>query len=323
MTPSVPLFPPIPLAEWADTKDTLHRYAQIVGKIRLDQSPGRNHWWNVPFHLTGRGITTRPMGVDPIFAIDFDLVDHRLEVCTISGDRVSFALPGLSVATFYDRLLAALASLGIDVSIRPVPFDLADTTPFAEDTAHASYDPFWVTRYWQVLSQVAMVLEQFAGRTCGKTSPVHHFWHTFDLAVTRFSDRRVTHPPDVDPVTREAYSHEVISVGFWFGDNNVPEPAFYAYAAPEPDGLIEEPLRPREASWVESRGAHLALLRYEDARTTEDARATVLDFYESVYQAAATRAGWDLDRLRWPQDSTSAVQEGSPREGVPPEGREE
>jgi len=292
------MFPSIPLAEWADTKETLHRYAQVVGKIRLDQGPDRNHWWNVPFHLTGRGLTTRPMGVDRVFAIDFDLVDHRLQVDTLAGDRASFALPGLSVAEFYRRLLAALASLGIEVAIRPVPYDLADSTPFAEDTTHASYDRFWVNRYWHVLSQVALVLEEFAGRSYAKTSPVHHFWHTFDIAVTRFSDRRVPHPPSVDRVTREAYSHEVISAGFWFGDDNVPEPAFYAYAAPEPAGLTEEPLRPAPARWVDSRGAHLALLRYDDARAAADPRATVLDFYESAYVGAATRAGWDLDALR-------------------------
>jgi Family of unknown function (DUF5996) len=305
MTSPVPLFPPIPLAEWADTKETLHRYLQIVGKIRLGESPRRNHWWNVPFHLTGRGITTRPMGLDPVFAIDLDFVDHRLEVAAITGNRVSFPLPGLSVAAFYDRLLSALHSLGISVSIRPVPFDLADATPFAQDTAHAAYDPFWATRYWQVLSQVAIVLEEFAGRTTAKTSPVHHFWHTFDLAVTRFSDRRVEQPADADPVSREAYSHEVISAGFWFGDANVPEPAFYAYAAPEPAGLTEEPLRPRQAQWVDSRGAHLALLRYDDARASADPHATVLDFYESAYVAGATRAGWDLERLRWPQDASA------------------
>ena len=301
MTTQVPLFPPIPLAEWADTKDTLHRYAQIVGKVRLDQSPRRNHWWNVAFHVTGRGITTRPMGLDPTFAIDFDFVDHRLEVSSITGDRLSFALPGLSVAAFYERLLATLAALGVTVSIRPVPYDLPDAIPFADDNSHKMYDPFWVTRYWQVLSQVALVLEEFAGRTSTKTSPVHHFWHGFDLAVTRFSDRRVQHPQNVDPVTREAYSHEVISSGFWFGDANVPEPAFYGYTAPEPAGLTEEPLRPDTARWIDSRGAHLAMLRYDDARASGDPRATVLDFYESAYVAGATRAGWDLEGVRWPQ----------------------
>jgi hypothetical protein len=296
--PSVPLFPPIPLASWVETKQTLHRYLQIVGKIRLDQSPYRNHWWNVPLHLTGRGLTTRPMGADPVFAIDLDLVDHRLELSTLAGDRVSFSLTGLSVAAFYERLLDGLGRLAIAVSFRPVPFDLPDPTPFAEDTTHATYDPFWVTRYWEVLSQVALVLEEFAGRSYAKTSPVHHFWHTFDLAVTRFSDRRVPQPPDVDPVTREAYSHEVISFGFWFGDDQVPEPAFYAYAAPEPAGLTDEPLRPAAARWIDSRGAHLALLPYDAARASADPRATVLDFYESAYLGAATRAGWDVDGLR-------------------------
>lgn len=294
------LFPPMPLAAWADTKETLHRFAQIVGKIRLDQAPPRNHWWHIPFHLTGRGTTTRPMGSDPIFAIDFDFVDHRLVVATSTGDRASFSLQGLSVASFYDRLLATLASLQIRFSIRPVPFDLADSTPFPEDTGHASYDPAWVQRYWLVLSQVAQVLEQFAGRSYAKTSPVHHFWHTFDLAVTRFSDKRVDHPDTVDAVTREAYSHEVISFGFWFGDENVPEPAFYSYTSPEPPGLTDEPLRPAAASWVPNRGAHLALLRYDDARAADDPRGEVLDFLESAYAAGARRAGWDAERLRCP-----------------------
>lgn len=294
------MFPPIPLAEWVDSKETLHRFAQIVGKIRLAQGPPRNHWWHVPLHLTGRGLTSRPMGSDPIFAIDFDFVAHRLIVNSVAGDTVSFPLPGLSVAAFYARLLAALGALGIDVTIRPVPFDLPDGTPFAEDTDHASYDPMWVNRYWQVLGQVALVLEEFAGRSYAKTSPVHHFWHSFDLAVTRFSDKRVDHPDTTDRVTREAYSHEVISAGFWFGDDNVPEPAFYSYTAPEPPGLTDEPLVPSQARWVESRGTHLALLRYDDARLSADPRGTVLAFYESAYRAGATRAGWDAELLSTP-----------------------
>jgi Family of unknown function (DUF5996) len=297
----VSVFPPIPLAEWADTKDTLHRFVQIVGKVRLANAPARNHWWHVPMHLTGRGLTTRPMGLDPVFAVDLDLVDHRLEIAVADGRRASFPLPGLSVAAFHRQLLGTLASLGLPDTLEvPVPFDLRDRTPFAEDEHHAAYDRAWVTRYWVVLGQVAQVLEEFAGRSYAKTSPVHHFWHTFDLAVTRFSDRRVSQPDTVDPVTREAYSHEVISAGFWFGDDTVPEPAFYCYTAPEPPGLTEEPLRPAAARWVDSRGAHLALLTYEDARTAADPRATVLDFLESAYAAGARRAGWDLDALRSP-----------------------
>jgi hypothetical protein len=295
------LFPPIPLAEWADTKETVHRFLQVVGKLRLAHGPRRNHWWHVPFHLTGRGVTTRPMGLDPVFAVDLDFVDHRLEIAAGTGARTSFALPGLSVAGFYTRLLQSLSALGLPATVdRPLPFDLADRTPFAEDERHAAYDPAWVTRYWQVLGQVGQVLEEFAGRSYAKTSPVHHFWHTFDLAVTRFSDRRVDQPAAVDPVTREAYSHEVISSGFWFGDDQVREPAFYSYTAPEPAGLADEPLRPAAARWIDSRGAHLALLPYEAVREAADPRAAVLDFLESAYAAGARRAGWDVAALRCP-----------------------
>ncbi|MGH3824202.1 MAG: DUF5996 family protein [Pseudonocardiaceae bacterium] len=291
------LFPPMPLKAWTDTKETLHRFAQVVGKVRLAASVRRNHWWNVPFHLTGRGITTRPMGRDPIFAIDFDFVAHQLHVCSITGQAMSFPLAGQSVAAFYQNMMQALTALGIDARIEhPYPFDLPDAgRPFAEDTEHAAYDPAWATRYWQVLSQVNLVLEEFASGFSGKISPVHHFWHTFDVALTRFSDRRIDHPPDVDPVTREAYSREVISFGFWFGDDNFPAPAFYSYTAPEPTGLIDEPLQPAAARWVEQRGGRLAVLPYDDARVQADPKAAVLEFYESAYRAGAKRAGWDTD----------------------------
>ncbi|MFG3690176.1 DUF5996 family protein [Micromonospora sp. NPDC047740] len=292
------LFPPIPLSAWADSKETVHRFTQIVGKIRLNQAPPRNHWWHVPFHLTGRGITSRPMGRDLVFAIDFDFVDHRLAINTLAGQTASFPLPGLSVAAFHERLFTALSHLDIRAHIQATPYHLPDSIPFAEDTTHAAYDPYWVNRYWQVLSQVGLVLEEYAARCNAKTSPVHHFWHTFDIAVTRFSGRQVPQPDTVDPVTREAYSHEVISAGFWFGDKNIPEPAFYSYTAPEPDGLTEEPLQPARARWVENRGAHLALLTYDDARATTDPRATVLAFLESAYQAGAHHAGWDTSKLR-------------------------
>jgi hypothetical protein len=295
---SHPLFPGIPYLSWRGTLATVHRFAQLVGKIRLAASPRRNHWWNVPFHLTGRGITTRPMGRDPIFAIDFDFLDHRLDIATVEGVRHSFALPGLSVAEFTAQLTHGLTAAGVDVTIeRPHPFDLPDAhRPFADDTEHRTYDTAAVTRYWQVLSQVNLLLEEFAGRWSGKTSPVHHFWHTFDIAVTRFADKLVEHPPTTDPVTREAYSREVISFGFWFGDDTFPEPAFYSYTTPEPDGLTDEPLHPDTAAWAERRGSHLAVLRYEDIRSLPDPHGTVLDFYESAYQAGARRAGWDQAR---------------------------
>jgi hypothetical protein len=301
----VELLAPLPLASWADTKETLHRYLQVVGKIRLSASPRRNHWWNVPFHLTGRGLTTRPMGLvdgNPVFTIDFDLVGHELVVQALDGETISFPLAGQSVAAFYRRTLDALRAIGVAVHIEhPHPFDLPDAArPFEDDTEHAAYDAARVTRYWQLLSQVNLVLEEFAAGFSGKVSPVHHFWHTFDIAHTRFGDRRVDQPPENDPVTREAYSREVISFGFWFGDPDMPEPAFYSYTAPEPAGLADEPLRPDAARWVPRGASHLAVLPLSAIQASQDRRGSVLGFYESAYQAGARKAGWDIDRFACP-----------------------
>ncbi|QMU70685.1 DUF5996 family protein [Streptacidiphilus sp. P02-A3a] len=295
------LFPPLPLESWRDTKETLHRFAQVVGKLRLAGSTRRNHWWNVPFHLTGQGITTRPMGPTgdgDAFCVDFDLVAHRLVLRTLSGREESFPLAGHSVARFYQDTMDALDHLGIEVEPALChPYDLPDAArPFADDDEHHSYDPAAVNRYWVILSQVALLLEQHAAGYSGKTSPVHHFWHTFDLAVTRFSDRVVEPAPDADPVTREAYSREVISAGFWFGDDNVPAPAFYSYTAPEPPGLADRPLRPPAATWTANRGAHLAVLGYEDVRAAADPWQTALDFLDSAYRAGAELAGWPRAR---------------------------
>lgn len=246
---------------------------------------------------------------NPIFTVDFDFVDHRLAVMTLDGEERSFPLPGQSVASFYDQSLAALAALGVRVNIAvPRPFDLPDADrPFAEDTEHATYDPVAANRYWRVLSQVASVLEEFAAGFSGKASPVHHFWHTFDIAHSRFSGRRVDQPRQADPVTREAYSSEVISSGFWFGDDTFAEPAFYSYTAPEPAGLTEAPLSPASAQWVARGDSHLAVLRYEAARAEADPRAAVLAFYESAYQAGAQRAGWDIAALACPGGITDPV----------------
>jgi hypothetical protein len=299
------LFPPIPYESWRPCKETLHRFAQIVGKVRLAASPRRNHWWNVPFHLTGRGITTRPMGLTDagdFFCVDFDLVAHRLIVATGEGAEHSFHLPGLSVGEFHRRLRGAFDALGIEVDIAvPHPFDLPDAgRPFADDEEHRGYDPANVTRYWQVLSQVNLVLEEYAARWSGKTSPVHHFWHTFDIAVTRFSPREVEQPASVDPVTREAYSREVISAGFWFGDPSFPDPAFYSYTAPEPDGLAGEPLEPAAAYWYPRAGSHLAILEYDAARAAAHPRETVLGFLDGAFRAGARLAGWDAAKEACP-----------------------
>jgi Family of unknown function (DUF5996) len=292
------LFPPLEYSEWSDTLATVHRFSQVAGKLRLAHSPRRNHWWNVPFHLTGRGITTRPMGLDPTFALDFDYLAHRLRVDTIDGRSAAFGLAGHSVATFHAELTRMLAAVGVDPAAIAAarPFDLPDADRrFADDTEHAAYDPAAAGRYWRILAQVNVVLEEFAGRFSGKTSPVHHFWHTFDIAVTRFADVVVDQPASADPVTREAYSREVVSSGFWFGDPTFPQPAFYSYTAPEPAGLAEAAL-PEPACWLERGGSHLAVLRYDDARTAPDPKRAVLDFLEAAYRAGAERAGWDIDR---------------------------
>ncbi|MFE6845324.1 DUF5996 family protein [Streptomyces sp. NPDC057686] len=306
------LFPAIPLSEWRDSKETLHRFTQIVGKIRLASSVRRNHWWNVPFHVTGRGVTTRPMGGtggNPVFTMDFDFVDHRLTVSSLDGSTASFPLAGQSVSSFYRETLAALDGVGVAVTVaHPRPYGLPGTQrPFAEDTEHASYDPFWVNRHWRVLSQVGLVLEEFASGFSGKISPVHLFWHSFDIAVTLFSDRSVEMGASVDPVTREAYSREVISAGFWFGDDASPRPAFYAYAAPEPDGLSGHPLRPAAAHWAERGISRLAVLDYDEARGSANPRETVLDFYESLYRTAAGLAGWDVERQACPGGITDLL----------------
>lgn len=292
-------FPPIPLEAWRPTKETIHRFTQIVGKVRLASMPYRNHWWNVPLYPDGRGITTGLMGRDGrLFEIAFDFVDHELVVTTLDGRSRGFDLEGLSVAGFYSELMDTLDEVDRAVSIVPRPFDLPDTTPFPEDEAHAAYDPEWAGRYWWVLSQVGMVLSEFAGRHVGKTSPVHHFWHTFDLALTFFSGREAPLPDDVDPVTREAYSHEVISFGFWFGDDNVPEPALYSYTAPEPPGLADRPLVPEGARWIESRGSHLAVLPYEVVRQVPDPAGAMLDFYASAFEAGAALTDWPVGLQR-------------------------
>ncbi len=300
------LFPAFPWTGWSETQATVHRFAQMVGKVRLASSPRRNHWWNVPFHVTGRGITTRPMGLDPTFTIDFDFVGHRLSVDTVDGWSSSFSLLGRSVAGFHAELVRTLAAVGVgDIGLAAArPFDLPDADrPFALDEEHATYDPAAVTRYWQVLSQAGQVLEEHAQNFAGKTSPVHHFWHTFDIAVTRFADTAVDQPATTDPVTREAYSREVVSAGFWFGDPNFPEPAFYSYTAPEPAGIADQPL-PHGGRWLARGASHLAVLTYEQVRASTDRRGAVLDFYEAAYRAGATLAGWDVTGLACPDGIT-------------------
>lgn len=289
-------FPALPLDEWRATKNTLHLYAQIVGKIRLALFPRTNHWWNVTLYVSTCGLTTRaiPYGYGNV-EIEFDFIAHSLRITTSNGGRREFALhDGLAVAEFYSKVFAALAELGIDVKIWAVPYEAPSTEPFATDTGNASYNKEYVERFWRILVGIDSIFEEFRGRFLGKSTPVHLFWHSFDLVITRFSGRTAPMREGAGVVEREAYSHEVISFGFWAGDNNVPAPAFYAYTAPAPEGLYDEPLQPDTASW--SNG--LALLMYDDVRKAESPRNMVLDFLESAYRAGVVRAGWDEEAFR-------------------------
>src|ERR687894_1130893 len=246
-------FPPLPLDDWEDTKETLHRYCQIAGKVRMELSPFRSRWWHVTLYVTTRGLSTGPIPYGPYgsatFEICFDLLENKLAVTTSDKGGFSFALDDLPVAEFYRRLFEGLRSLGIDASINSESFGLDDEHTLDANTYHCTCAEGYVRRYHHVLAWVDQVFKDFAGRFNGKTSPVQLYWHSFDLAVTRFSGRRAPVRSGADPVTREAYSHEVISFGFWPGDPSFREPAFYSYTAPEPEGLTEEPLHPPAASW--------------------------------------------------------------------------
>lgn len=297
-------FPEIPLEAWRPTKNTLHLYCQIVGKIRLAMHPRINHWWHVPLYVTPRGLSTRTIPFDGgNFEIEFDFSTDRLVITTNTGRQEDFALyDGLTVADFYSSVFSNLSKLGIEPAIKPIPYEAPSTTPFQDDTENKSYDKEYVRRFHQTLVTVDRILNEFRGRFVGKSTPVHMFWHSFDLALTRFSGKKVQPREGAGMVEREAYSHEVISFGFWFGDDKVPAPAFYAYAAPEPAGLANEPLTPATAQWTESNGAHLAILMYEDVRKTDNPNETVLEFLESAYQAGAERAGWDISTFSYFHD---------------------
>lgn len=294
-------FPEIPLEAWRPTKDTLHLYCQIVGKIRLAMHPQINHWWHVPLYVTPRGLSTRtiPYGGGN-FEIEFDFRDHKLTMQTSDGGYEDFALyDGLTVADFYSSAFANLAKIGIEPKIKPVPYEAPSTTPFPDDIENKSYDKEYVGRFHRTLVTVDGILNEFRGRFLGKSTPVHMFWHSFDLALTRFSGKSVSPREGAGLVEREAYSHEVVSFGFWFGDDkegSVPAPAFYSYTAPNPQGLDDEQLQPEAAFWTPDGG--MALLMYDAARASADPRTSALDFLESAYQAGAKRAGWDLDQFR-------------------------
>jgi Family of unknown function (DUF5996) len=296
-------WPALPVEEWATTRDTLQLWSQIVGKVRLASSPLLNHWWNVPLYVTARGLTTSLMWADAGqgFEIDFDFIDHRLDIVTASGDRREVALEPRTVADFYRDLMGRLAELGVQPEIWDVPVEIPGAIPFEQDHEHSSYDREHVQRWWRALISTSLVFNEFRTSFVGKSSPVHLFWGALDLATTRFSGR--TAPPhtggapNCSPhVMLEAYSQEVSSCGYWPG--GAAEGAFYSYAYPEPEGYRAARVEPAEAFYDQSQGEFL--LPYEVVRTAADPGSKLLSFLQSTYAAAADTGGWDRDTLERP-----------------------
>lgn len=292
-------WPALPYPEWADTCTTLHLWAQIVGKVRLAVSPWVNHSWQATLYPTARGLTTSTLAAgERIFQVDFDFVDHRLRISAAGGGR-EIPLEGQTVASFHRGVTQALDALGVAAPFHGAPNELPEAIPFAEDERGA-YDGEAVRRFHGAVLQSERVFRRFRSRFLGKSSPVHLFWGSFDLAVTRFSGRRAPeHPGGIphlpDEVTREAYSHEVSSAGWWPGHGGLGYPAYYSYAWPEPEGFSKAPVAPAEASWSEDLGEFL--LPYDAVRTAEDPDATLLAFLQSTYEAAAHTGAWDRETL--------------------------
>ncbi len=297
---STNLWPALPLADWKDTYETLHMWTQIVGKIRLALTPLINHWWNTTLYVTPRGLTTSPMPYDGrLLQIDFDFINHQLLIETTDPSSKTIALRPCSVAEFYQETMAALESLGINITIWPTPVEVPNPIPFEEDQKHASYDPEYAQRVWRILTQANRVFTEFRCCFTGKVSPVHFFWGAFDLAVTRFSGRTAPQHPGAPNVPRfvaiEAYSHEVSSAGFWPGGGPVDEPVFYAYAYPEHQGFKDYPIHPQEGFYHKEMGEYL--LPYDVVRTAKSPDDVLLSFLQSTYEAAATCGKWDRRTL--------------------------
>lgn len=304
MTPNA--WPSLPLDEWSETSATLHLWIQIVGKIRLVQSPWINHSWHATLYVTARGLTTSPVAHGTrIFQIDFDFVEHQLRIQTADGSTGGFALEPQPVATFYARLMEEMRRLDLDVTIWGTPNEVADAIPFDRDDVHRAYDREYVTRFWRILVQADRIFKVFRARFIGKCSPVHFFWGAADLAVTRFSGRGAPeHPGGIpnlpDRVTREAYSHEVSSCGFWAGGGPIPYPAFYSYAYPEPPGFADAAIKPPEAFY--SPDLREFILPYEVVRGAASPDETLLSFLQATYEAAADLSKWDRAALERDDD---------------------
>ena len=289
-------WPTLRLADWSDTYATLHMWTQIVGKIRLELTPKVNHWWNVPLYLSPHGLTTSliPYG-NRNFDMEIDFFLNQLRIRTSEPRTATVALFPRSVADFYNEVMATLRSLGIEVKIWKTPVEVANAIPFDLDTVHHSYDADAVRRLWRILLSVDAVFNVFRSRFVGKSSPVHFFWGSFDLAVTRFSGRRAPTRSDADPVMRkimqEAYSHEVISAGWWPGSGEIHEAAFYCYAAPAPPEFAKQTVRPAQAFYHSGVGEYL--LNYDDMRLAKSPTHALMEFLQSTYEAGATTGKWD------------------------------
>jgi hypothetical protein len=295
-TPGADAWPALPFAAWQDTYATLHMWTQIVGKIVLATTPLTNHFWNVTFRVSSRGLVTPTLAAgDRALVITFDFVDHKLVFQCSDGASAAIALEPCTVADFYARVMQTLRQLGIDIRIWTMPVEVPDPIRFEADTVHRSYDPVSAQAFWRALVSIVPVLENFRGRFVGKCSPVHFFWGSFDLAVTRFSGRRAPERPDADSITRESYSHEVVSHGFWPGGGAIREPAFYAYAVPQPAGFKTAPVRPAAAYY--STELSEFILPYEAARTSASPAAELTSFLESTYDQAAALAHWNRGEL--------------------------
>lgn len=292
-------WPSLRYAEWSDTKETLHLWTQVVGKIRMEKMPPVNHWWHVTLYVTSRGLSTHPIpDGNRTFDIEFDFIAHRLRIRCSDGIDRGFELRPMSVADFYQTVIDALAGLNIAVKINTHPSEIPDAIPFETDRVHKSYDADAVSRFWHVLVSTGQVMTQFRSQFIGKVSPIHYFWGGMDMAITRFSGRGA---PDHGPVpgiplqvVREAYSHEVSSAGFWPGGMGA-DAAFYAYAYPEPNGFSKATVRPGEASYVDAMGEFL--LPYESMRKLRSPEDALMDFFQSTYDAAADLGRWPRKEL--------------------------
>jgi hypothetical protein len=293
------LLPALPFDAWKDTLATLHMWSQIVGKVRLKLSPLANQWWNVPFYITARGMTTSAMPYEQrAIEVLFDFMEHRVIVESSDGRAVTLALRPQSVAQFYREFMAALGELGVSVHIWTMPCEIPNPIPFEQDNTHAAYDPEAAHKFWRMLVWVDQILKEFRAGFQGKASPVHFFWGSFDLAVTRFSGRVAPERPSADSITREAYSHEVSSAGFWPGGGDIAGPAFYSYAAPEPPGFAEQRVRPQAAFYHQQMKEFL--LMYDDVRAAASPKDALMEFLQSTYDAAADLGKWDRRALERP-----------------------